>query len=232
MNYSKDISLSELFPESWCKYIDTEILDSVTKNLREEQTKHTHSEFYPYKQEDIFKIFSLCPLEDIKVVILGQDPYHSSKFQANGMAFSVNKKVAIPPSLRNIFKELDIKPSHGDLTDWVKQGVFLLNASLTVKEKSPNSHEFMWGNFVKHIIDIINENTVGVIFVAWGNFALNRYTNLNLNKHTLLTSSHPSPLSCYKTDKPFIGSDVFNKINEILLENEKNPINWEINESI
>lgn len=232
MNYSKDISLSELFPESWYTYIDTKILDSVTNNLKEEQNKYTHSEFYPYKQEDIFKIFSLCPLEDIKVVILGQDPYHSSKLQANGMAFSVNKKVTIPPSLRNIFKEVGIKPGHGDLTEWVRQGVFLLNASLTVKEKSPNSHEFMWGNFVKHIIDIINENTEGVIFVAWGNFAVNRYTNLNLNKHTLLTSSHPSPLSCYKTDKPFIGSDVFSKINEILLGNEKKPINWGINEII
>lgn len=228
MNYSKDIDLKELFPNTWSKYIDTDILNNVTKSLQEEQTKHPHSQFYPYKQEDIFKIFRLCSLENIKVVILGQDPYHSSKFQANGMAFSVNKKVAIPPSLRNIFKEIGITPSHGDLTNWVEQGVFLLNASLTVKEKTPNSHEFIWGKFITHIIDIINEHSVGVIFVAWGNFAANRYTNLNLNKHTLLTSSHPSPLSCYKTDKPFMGSDIFNKINEELLESGQETINWEI----
>lgn len=225
MNYSKDLDLKKLFPDNWLEHINTNLLDEVTNNLKQEQLKYTHSEFYPYKQDNIFKIFELCSLQDIKVVILGQDPYHSSKFQANGIAFSVNKKVAIPPSLRNIFKEVGITPNHGDLTDWVKQGVFLLNASLTVKEKTPNSHEFIWGKFITHIIDIINEKCDNIIFVSWGNFALNRYSNINLNKHTLLTSSHPSPLSCYKTDKPFIGSNVFNKINEI---NINNQINWEI----
>jgi len=225
MNYSKDLDLKKLFPNNWQKHIDTKLLDEVTDKLKQEQLNHSHSEFYPYKQEDIFKIFELCSLEKIKVVILGQDPYHSSKFQANGIAFSVNKKVAIPPSLRNIFKEVGIKPTHGDLTDWVKQGVFLLNASLTVKEKTPNSHEYIWGKFITHVINIINEKCDNIIFVSWGNFALNRYSNLDLTKHTLLTSSHPSPLSCYKTDKPFIGSDVFNKINEL---NRNNQINWEI----
>lgn len=225
MNYSSDLDLKTLFPKNWLNHIDIQLLDEVTDSLKKEQLKHTHSEFYPFKQEDIFKIFELCSLENIKVVILGQDPYHSSKFQANGIAFSVNKKVTIPPSLRNIFKEVGIKPGHGDLTDWVKQGVFLLNASLTVKEKTPNSHEFIWGKFVTHIINIINNKCDNIIFVSWGNFALNRYSNIDLKRHTLLTSSHPSPLSCYKTDKPFIGSNVFNKINEL---NRNNQINWEI----
>jgi uracil-DNA glycosylase len=224
MNYSSDIDLKSLLPYDWLKHIDTSLLDDVTKYLQMEQEKCLHSEFYPYKQEDIFKIFHLCPLENIKVIILGQDPYHSSKSQANGIAFSVNKKVVIPPSLRNIFKEVGIKPSHGDLSNWVEQGVFLLNASLTVKEKTPNSHEYMWGKFITHIINIINEKCNNVIFVSWGNFALNRYKCLDLNKHTLFISSHPSPLSCYKTDKPFIGSKVFEKINEQL----ETSIDWNL----
>lgn len=228
MNYSKDINLVQLFPESWKQYINLELLDGVSNILKQQQSKYPHSEFYPYRQDDIFRIFNLCDLKDIKVVILGQDPYHSSKFQANGIAFSVNKNVVIPPSLRNIFKEAKMSCSHGDLTNWVRQGVFLLNASLTVREKVPNSHEFIWKKFITHIIDTINHNCENVIFVSWGNFAFNRYSNIDLNKHTLLTSSHPSPLSCFKTDKPFIGSDVFNKINELLIENKKEQINWEV----
>lgn len=228
MNYSKYIDLKELFPQKWIEYIDLSILDNVTNNLNLEKEKNSHSEFYPYNQNDIFKIFSLCNLQDIKVIILGQDPYHSSKFQANGIAFSVNENVTIPPSLRNIFKEANIKPSHGDLSDWAKQGVFLLNASLTVTQKTPNSHESIWRKFITHIIDVINEKCNNIIFVSWGNFALNRYSNLNLTKHKLLCSSHPSPLSCYKTDKPFKGSNIFNEINEILKTQNKEKIKWEL----
>lgn len=226
MNYSTDIKLETLLPDSWLQHIDKNVLENLDISLKNEMNLNPKSYFFPYNQQDIFKIFSLCNLDDIKIVILGQDPYHSSKFQANGIAFSVNEKVAIPPSLRNIFKEADIQSKNGNLTSWVKQGVFLLNASLTVKEKTPNSHESIWNQFITHIINIINEKCDNVIFVAWGNFALNRYANLNLNKHILLTSSHPSPLSCYKTDKPFIGSDVFNKINEILQMSNKNTIDW------
>jgi uracil-DNA glycosylase len=224
MNYTKNIDLKELFPQKWREHIDLSILNDVTKYLNIEKDKNNDSEFYPFNQNDIFKIFHLCNLEDIKVVILGQDPYHSSKCQANGIAFSVNQNVKIPPSLRNIFKEANIKPSHGDLSDWVKQGVFLLNASLTVTQKTPNSHEYIWRKFITHIIDVINEKCNNIIFVSWGNFALNRYSNLNLSKHKLLCSSHPSPLSCYKTDNPFIGSNVFTEINK----SKKAPIKWEL----
>jgi uracil-DNA glycosylase len=226
MNYSQDINLKSLIPKAWLHYIDINLVDKLENSLRTEIKTHSNSYFFPYNPEDIFKIFHLCNPEDIKVVILGQDPYHSSKFQANGIAFSVNKKVAIPPSLRNIFKELNIKPSHGDLESWVKQGVFLLNASLTVKEKSPNTHETIWNHFITHIIDIINKKCDNIIFVGWGNFAVKRYSILNLNKHTLLSSSHPSPLSCYKTDNPFIGSNIFTKINEILESSDRSTINW------
>lgn len=226
MNYSKDISLETLLPDSWLQYVDKDLLQNLENSLQNEMNLNLKSYFFPYNQQNIFKIFHLCNPEDIKVVILGQDPYHSSKFQANGIAFSVNEKVAIPPSLRNIFKEAGIQSKNGDLTSWVKQGVFLLNASLTVKEKTPNSHEGIWNKFITHIINIINERCDKIIFVAWGNFALNRYSNLDLNKHVLLTSSHPSPLSCYKTDKPFIGSDVFNKINQILEKSDKKTIEW------
>jgi uracil-DNA glycosylase len=226
MNYSKDISLETLLPDSWLQYVDKDLLKNLENSLQNEMNLNPKSYFFPYNQQNIFKIFHLCNPEDIKVVILGQDPYHSSKFQANGIAFSVNEKVAIPPSLRNIFKEAGISSKNGDLTSWVKQGVFLLNASLTVKEKTPNSHEGIWNKFITHIINIINEKCDKIIFVAWGNFALNRYSNLDLNKHVLLTSSHPSPLSCYKTDKPFIGSDVFNKINQILEKSDKKTIEW------
>lgn len=226
MNYSTDIKLATLLPDSWLQHIDKNILENLDMSLKNEMNLNQKSYFFPYNQHDIFKIFSLCNLDDIKIVILGQDPYHSSKFQANGIAFSVNEKVAIPPSLRNIFKEAGIQSKNGDLTSWVKQGVFLLNASLTVKEKTPNSHESLWNQFITHVINIINEKCNNVIFVAWGNFALNRYSNLDLNKHVLLTSSHPSPLSCYKTDKPFIGSNIFNKINEVLSASNKNTIDW------
>lgn len=228
MNYSTDIKLESLLPASWLQYIDKTVLNQLEISFKNEIHLNKASNFFPYNQQDIFRIFNLCNLDDIKIVILGQDPYHASKFQANGIAFSVNQDVTIPPSLRNIFKEVGIESKNGNLTSWVKQGVFLLNASLTVKEKTPNCHEHLWNQFITHIINIINEKCDNIIFVAWGNFALNRYANLDLNKHILLTSSHPSPLSCYKTNKPFISSNVFNKINELLQNSNKNTIDWNI----
>lgn len=226
MNYSKDIDLKKLLPNDWLKYINITLLDKLTNSLHQEQLKNTTLEFYPYNQYDIFKIFHLCKLEDIKIVILGQDPYYSNKYQANGIAFSVNPNVTIPPSLQNIFKEANIKPNNGDLSNWVKQGVFLLNASLTVTHKIPNSHQYIWKEFIQHIIDIINDNCTNITFIAWGLSAKKKYETINLNKHKLLSSSHPSPLSFYKTNNPFRGSDVFNKINEILKTQNKEEIKW------
>lgn len=238
MNYPDDLNLSDLLHDSWLKYIDKNQLHIVNKSLLSEVQKNKNSEFYPYNVHDIFKIFNLCNLNNIKVVILGQDPYFSNKFQANGIAFSVNDNVKIPPSLRNIYKEIKSSnilyndnssyQSTGDLSNWVKQGVFLLNASLTVKQKNPNSHEKIWKDFITHIIELIDHYCENIIFVAWGSSALNRYKNINLNKHIILSSSHPSPLSCYKTNTPFITSNVFNNINNILKSQNKTEIIWDI----
>lgn len=226
MNYPDDLNLSDLLYHSWLKYIDKDQLHIVNQALLSEIQKDKDSEFYPYNPRDIFKIFNLCDISNIKVVILGQDPYFSNKFQANGIAFSVNDNVKVPPSLRNIYKELNLT-CKGDLSNWVKQGVFLLNASLTVKQKCPNSHEKIWKNFITHIIEIIDNYCENIIFVAWGSSALNRYQNIDINKHIILSSSHPSPLSCYKTKTPFITSNVFNKINEILKTQNKKEIIWD-----
>jgi len=226
MNYSENINLEELLPNSWLKYIDKTILNNVNNALQLAIKQNTKTCFFPYDIHDIFKIFHLCDLKDIQVVILGQDPYYADKCQANGIAFSVNKDVKIPPSLRNIYKEAKKESTSGDLSDWVKQGVFLLNATLTVKEKYPNSHVFIWKEFINHIIEIINKECDNIIFVSWGASAANKYINIDLNKHKILTSSHPSPLSCYKTDKPFIGSNVFKNINELLQLYNKKTILW------
>lgn len=229
MNYS---NINFNLPNDWLEYIDSKILNEVFKNLANEIKNNCNSEFYPYNKNDIFKIFHLCKLSNIKVVILGQDPYYSSKSQANGIAFSVNQGVKIPPSLKNIYKEAKINSTDGDLSKWVQQGVFLLNSSLTVKQNYPNSHNYIWKDFITHILQIINDNCKDVIFVAWGNFALERYKkiqNINFNKHIFLSCSHPSPLSCYKKSKesiPFIGSMIFDKINDILKQKSINTIKW------
>jgi len=230
MNYSTNITLNQLLCDSWKSYIDKDILQNTNNLLSLEinKCKETFFEIYPFKQSDIFKIFNLTYLDNIKVVIIGQDPYHSNKFQANGIAFSVNNGVTIPPSLKNIYKEVNSKEKNinGDLSNWVKQGVFMLNASLTVKQKHPNSHCLIWDQFTSHIIDLISTHTNNVIFVGWGAYAINKLKNIDTTKHILLTSSHPSPLSCYKTDKPFFGSNIFININEILKKNNKTPILW------
>jgi uracil-DNA glycosylase len=226
MNYPSDIQLNNLLPPSWIKYIDQDKLNSINTNLQLEIKNNNDSEFYPYNINDIFRLFHLCDLKNIKVVILGQDPYFSNKFQANGIAFSVNENIKIPPSLRNIYKEANKNTNNGDLSEWVSQGVFLLNATLTVKQKNPNSHEKIWKNFITHIIEIINKECNDIIFVAWGLSAINRYKYIDLSKHHILSCSHPSPLSCYKTNAPFIGSNIFYKINEILKIQNKDPIIW------
>jgi uracil-DNA glycosylase len=237
MNYDNNINLLNLFPKKWQTIDSTNksitLLEKINIILKKEiiLCKENSYEIYPFNQTDIFKIFDLCDLKNIKVVILGQDPYYAHKSQANGIAFSVNDNVKIPPSLKNIFKELKNQNySNGDLSSWVKQGVFLLNTSLTVKQKHPNSHSKMWQDFIQYIIELISTYSTNVIFVAWGSHAYNKLQYINTSKHTLLTSTHPSPLSCYKSNAlntiPFIGSNVFQKINNILIQNNKDPIIW------
>ncbi|XRX42471.1 MAG: uracil-DNA glycosylase [Buchnera aphidicola (Eriosoma harunire)] len=188
---------------------------------------------YP-KQSEIFRAFSLTPFHIIKVVILGQDPYHQVN-QANGLAFSVHKGIQIPPSLVNIYKEvyddlsLPYVNKHGSLENWAKQGVFLLNTILTVEHGKPRSHEHIgWKIFTNQIIQCINRYHVGIVFLLWGRSAVSMKYLIDINKHYILTAPHPSPLSAYRG---FIGCRHFSKTNQILVKNNWNPINWLITSS-
>ena len=170
-------------------------------------------------------------LEDTKVVIIGQDPYHGVN-QATGLCFGINNNTKIPPSLKNIAKELkndlNIELKDYTLEYWAKQGILLLNSSLTVTKGKPGSHIQKWNKFTSFIIDELNKLNTSIIFVAWGSFAHNKLKDINLEKHKLLVSSHPSPLSVYKQYKSypaFNGSKPFSKINNLLLENNKIQIN-------
>tara|TARA_B100001094_G_scaffold142353_1_gene137938 strand:+ start:472 stop:1116 length:645 start_codon:yes stop_codon:yes gene_type:complete len=169
---------------------------------------------YP-EDNNVFRCFNYFNWRETKVIILGQDPYHGDG-QANGLAFSVDKNISKPPSLKNIEKELG---KEADIESWAKQGVLMLNVALTVIEKKPESHMKFWKPYTLDIINYINSNLSGVVFVAWGGFALKQLEYIDKTKHTLLVSSHPSPLGAHKRLKEypaFIGSNIFNKINENL----------------
>jgi len=179
----------------------------------------------------IYNAFDLCSFEDIKVVIIGQDPYINPK-EAMGLCFSVPKGIKIPPSLKNIYKELlndeDVEfdiPDHGDLTNWGKQGVLLLNASLTVRQGKSNSHAKIWKPFTDNIIKYISDNKTGIIFVLWGNFAKGKKTLIS-DKHHILESIHPSPLSVNRNESDWFGNCHFSKINTILEKSKRDTINW------
>ncbi len=184
---------------------------------------------YPPKK-DIFTAFSLTSYADVKVVLLGQDPYHQ-KGQAHGLAFSVNKGVRIPPSLLNMYKELEDDlgfsiPNHGYLTKWAEQGVLLLNTSLTVRDSEANSHSGIgWNIFTDNIIKKINEREKPVIFLLWGNNAKSKEKFIDTRKHYVLKGVHPSPLSA---SRGFFGCKHFSKVNQILKENNLEEIDWEI----
>jgi uracil-DNA glycosylase len=214
MNYNNTIDFTKLLPESWLKIIDPEILNRCNDDINQEivKCKEENKEIYPYNVNDIFKIFNLCDIQDIKVVILGMDPYHSDKNQANGIAFSVNKDVKIPPSLRNIFKEMGCHDKKdGDLEYLVRRGVFLLNTFLTVKQKTPGSHKF-WKDFSDHIIKLILENNQDAVFILFGKFAQDTVKISSNIDSRIFCTSHPSPLSAYKPCgkfPAFIGSNIF-----------------------
>ena len=201
----------------------------LNKNVHIILNELTNNNIFP-KYNDIFKCFNYFDIKETRVVILGQDPYHSPN-QATGLCFGVNHKP--PPSLKNIEKELlndlNIKLSDYSLEKWAKQGILLLNSALTVIEGKPSSHIKLWNDFTNHIIEKLNEQENSIIFVAWGAFAHNKLINIDTQKHYLLVSSHPSPLSVYKKYKTypaFYGSKPFSKINNILIENNKSIINW------
>ena len=179
----------------------------------------------------IFNALNTTPLANVKVVILGQDPYHGPN-QAHGLSFSVQKGVAIPPSLRNIFHELNtdlgvVKPIHGDLTRWAEQGVLLLNAVLTVEAGQPTSHQKRgWEDFTDHVIDVLNEQRDHVVFILWGAYAQRKGQRIDQNKHLVLKAAHPSPLAA--NSGGFFGCKVSSKSNNYLKQNGIEPINWQL----
>ena len=209
-----------------------EVLQSIKesdyfKNLWEKVTlQYNSTQCFPPKDE-IFRALELTEFDDVEVVIIGQDPYHNDG-QANGLCFSVSENVTAPPSLKNIFIELKedvgVERKNKDLQDWAKQGVLLLNATLTVQAHQPNSHKNLgWEVFTDFIIKEISDKKENVVFVLWGAFAQKKASLIDSNKHHILQSAHPSPFSVYRG---FFGSKPFSKINNYLLEKGKKPIVW------
>ena len=180
------------------------------------------------EEKNVFNALELTPFESVKVVILGQDPYHGFG-QAHGLSFSVQKGIPLPPSLKNIYKELqdDIGgdfPTEGDLTHWAKQGVLLLNTVLTVEEGNANSHKGMgWERLTNRLIESLNELNHPVIFILWGKPAQDKEKLITNPSHVILKSPHPSPLSAYRG---FFGSKPFSRINDILIQQGQIPIRW------
>ena len=211
--------------EIFNNYPKIDELNNMIKEIDEQRLTRT---IYPPK-EQVFRVFDL-PLKDIKVVILGQDPYHNPD-QACGLSFSVNDGVPLPKSLINIYKELHddlgIKPAKtGNLESWFKQGVFLLNAVLTVEKNSPASHSKMgWENFTDYIIENISEKNENVVFVLWGAYARSKNKLIDPSKHKIIESAHPSPLSAYRG---FFGSKVFSQINNYLVSHNRGKIDFEL----
>ncbi|MBR9913724.1 MAG: uracil-DNA glycosylase [Algicola sp.] len=187
----------------------------------------THQCFPPGDQ--IFSAFDLCPFDDVKVVIIGQDPYHGPG-QANGLCFSVADNIPHPPSLMNIFKELETDlniayPKSGNLGRWAKQGVLMLNATLTVRAHEPGSHQKRgWEQFTDKVISVISDKKEEVIFLLWGGFAKKKMSLIDAQKHKVLTSGHPSPLSANRGY--WFGNKHFSKANQLLALKNKNKIEW------
>ena len=214
--------------EEWDEILDSEFSSENYSNLRNFlKTEYSNYTVYPSMYE-IFNGLKLTPFKDIKVVILGQDPYHEEG-QAMGLSFSVPKGEKIPPSLVNIYKEITSEtglsmPSHGDLTGWANQGVLLLNAVLTVRAHQANSHKGKgWENFTDAIIKKISSLKDGVVFLLWGRNARDKKAFIDTKKHLVLECAHPSPLSAYNG---FFGCNHFNKTNEYLSNHNKTPIDW------
>jgi uracil-DNA glycosylase len=215
---------------NWQNILQNEVKKDYFLNLKNLLEKeYENKNIYP-KKEHIFTAFNSTSFDEVKVVIIGQDPYHQ-KGQAHGLSFSVLDEVKVPPSLKNIYKELNADlncyiPNHGNLTKWAKQGVLLLNAVLTVEDSLPNSHKnFGWERFTLNVIKKLNERVDPVIFLLWGNNAKAYEQFINKDRHFVLTSAHPSPLSAYNG---FFGCKHFSKTNEFLKLLKKKPIDWQI----
>jgi uracil-DNA glycosylase len=223
--YTMELKLSDKWEVALNEFIHSE--DFVTLSYKLEQT-FKQEEVLP-KKDQVFRVFNELAIDQIKVVIIGQDPYPTPG-HANGLCFSVNSNVKpLPKSLKNIFKEIEAdlgisKSDNGDLSAWLKQGVFLLNSVLTVKPGAPNSHKKLgWQKFTDAVIQEVSNQTTGTIFLLWGNQAIAKKKIINPEKHHVLESVHPSPLSSYRG---FFGCKHFSKANELLILQGKVPINW------
>ncbi|MGN0805878.1 MAG: uracil-DNA glycosylase [Candidatus Coproplasma sp.] len=217
-NNGWDEALAPLFADE--RYL------KIREFLKKEYSTHV---IYP-DMYDLYNCFRYTPIDNIKVVILGQDPYHEYG-QAHGLCFSVKKGVPLPPSLKNIFKELEsdlgvIEPDCGDLTKWAEQGVLLLNTTLTVREHLANSHSKCgWGWFTDSVIKLISDTCKNVVFILWGGNARSKAPLIDKSRHLIIESAHPSPLSAYNG---FFGSKCFSRTNYYLAVHDKTPIDWQL----
>lgn len=223
---SLDVQIEESWKEVLMEEFQKEYFGNLVRFLRSEKSKG--KSIYPPGQL-IFNAFNTTPFNKVKVVIIGQDPYHGPG-QAMGLSFSVPKEMRIPPSLKNIFKEIHKDtgariPHHGDLTSWATQGVFLLNAILTVERHKASSHKKKgWERFTDAVINKLSTHRKHLVFLLWGNYARSKKSLINTEKHLVLESYHPSPLARNK----FFGNHHFSKTNSYLHKTHQNPINWEI----
>lgn len=213
----------------WNSYLKEEMSSLYFKTLMETvDSLYQTSTVFPPKEE-VYKAFDLVDFKDVKVVIIGQDPYHGA-FQANGLSFSVSKGVKLPPSLVNIYKELEsdlgIRNLNGDLSKWAEQGVFLLNATLTVEEKKAGSHQKIgWEKFTDAVIEQLSTHREDIVFILWGSFAQKKGKNIDRSKHCVIETVHPSPLSVYRG---FYGSKPFSKSNDYLASKGIKTIDWKV----
>ncbi len=218
--------------QSWLDLLQGEFDKNYFAELKDflAQEKVSGKIIYP-PEKDIFAALQACQLDDIKVVIIGQDPNHGQG-QANGLCFSVRKGIKLPPSLSNIYKELEtdlsLQPApHGDLSRWAKQGVLLLNATLTVEATKAGSHQNKgWEPFTNAIIEGISRSNDHLVFMLWGGYAKRKGKKINRNKHLILESGHPSPLSANRGY--WFGNRHFSKCNAYLIKNGKQPIHWSV----
>lgn len=219
-------------PEDWKEALSETLLSDNMQSLRDflKREKQAGKTIYP-KNSDIFNAFNHVPLSHVKVVIIGQDPYHGAG-QAHGLSFSVPKGIPQPPSLRNILKEMatDIgiqPPNHGELTSWAMQGVFLLNSVLTVEASKAASHQKQgWEKFTDAVVDVINRQTENTVFILWGSYAQRKGRFIDENKHLILTAVHPSPLAANRGG--FFGSKPFSQANMYLKQHGKSMIDWHL----
>jgi len=220
-----DVKIEESWKKALSGEFEKEYFQKLTDFVRGEYL--AGKTVYP-EPKNIFNAFNLCPLNEVRVVIIGQDPYHEPG-QAHGLCFSVQNGVDLPPSLVNIYKEIESDIGHksitnGDLTQWARQGVLLLNSTLTVQAHLAASHSGKgWETFTDAVIKTIAQNKKHVVYMLWGSFAQNKAAIVDKNENLILTSAHPSPLSAYRG---FFGNHHFSRANEYLIAHGDKPINW------